>query len=120
MAGHSPVGMPDRETEERIARNEATFREANERIESIAATHSLDGGAIPFICECADPACTTLIHLTLRAYRDVRTNARQFVVATGHESSSGTSSAIVERRDGFMVVEKQGLAGEIAEEIADG
>jgi hypothetical protein len=34
-------GVPDRLTEERIARNDATFREANERIEAVAEENAL-------------------------------------------------------------------------------
>jgi hypothetical protein len=112
--------MPDRETEERIARNEATFRDANERIEAVAEENSLDSRAVPFICECSEPTCTTLVHLTLDDYRDVRSHARRFLVAAGHETASGTTSTVVARHDGFVVVEKQGHAGEVSEELAGG
>jgi hypothetical protein len=110
--------VTDRETLERIARNEATFREANERIEEAAEEHALETGPIPFICECADPSCAMPVQLTLEEYRAVRTGDRRFVVAPGHEESTATE--VVERHAGFLVLEKQGRAGAVAEELADG
>jgi hypothetical protein len=45
---------------EQVARNDAVFRAANERIRSAAAgLESAD--PLPFICERADPSCRELI-----------------------------------------------------------
>ena len=42
-------------TEERIARNDSIFRDANEQINASAREHDTDEEqAVPFICECAD------------------------------------------------------------------
>lgn len=110
--------MADRATQERIARNEATFRKANEQIEQAAEIHGLEH-SIPFICECADATCTMLVRLSLDDYRRVRAAPRQFVVAQGHESLLN-ETALVEEHDGYVVVEKLEYAGEVAEELADG
>jgi hypothetical protein len=118
MPGHGER-MADRETQERLARNEATFREANERIEEEAEANELTERPIPFICECADPSCVAVLLLTLAEYRRVRSDARRFIVAPGHEAGLSESEPI-EHRDGFDVVEKQGHAGHVAEELADG
>src|SRR4051794_37329338 len=43
---------------ERVARNNATFREANEGIAAKAQQLGLDAELIPFLCECVDERCT--------------------------------------------------------------
>jgi hypothetical protein len=51
-------------TKERIAENQASFREANEKIEATAYTVELPG-RVPFICECFDATCMEIIRLRL-------------------------------------------------------
>jgi hypothetical protein len=111
--------VTDADTQERIARNEATFREANERIEDVAVAHGLDHHPVPFVCECADVSCVTVLQLTLEEYRRVRADDRRFVVAPGHERDDA-ASVVIERELGYVVEEKQRRAGEVAEELADG
>jgi hypothetical protein len=108
--------MPERLTEERIARNEATFRQANERIAEAAEGLEVQS-LVPFICECANPACRELLSLSLDAYRAVREDPRRFLNAPGHHQAALGAAKVVERRDGYEVVEKVGHAGEVAEQI---
>ena len=57
--------------EQRLAQNEALFREVNERIE--AAAHTLGPHVeYEFLCECANADCTFPIALTLETYEAVR------------------------------------------------
>ena len=58
-------GMQSRE--ERIARNDSTFREANEKIAK-AATGCEWVEQVPFICECATESCTVIVNLSLAEY----------------------------------------------------
>jgi len=51
---------------ERVARNEAPFREANERIRRRAAHADLS--VVPFLCECADRDCTAAVQLQPAEY----------------------------------------------------
>jgi hypothetical protein len=104
-------------TEERIARNEATFREANERIESVADEHGLRG-PVPFICECAEVRCTELIRLSPDEYRYARSNPRWFVIVPGHQAALQGAGRVAEERSGFLIVEKTGHAGAVAEQLA--
>jgi hypothetical protein len=100
-------------SEERAARNEATFRDANEEIAEAAA----EMGAmprVPFLCECEDPRCTAIMRVTLHVYGGVRRHPRRFLVRKGHDSDE----RIVDEGDGFVVIEKDGRAGEVAEELA--
>ena len=55
--------------EERIARNEALFREVNERIAESAQRFESQGAE--FVCECADQDCTERVEATLDEYERV-------------------------------------------------
>jgi hypothetical protein len=99
----------------RIAQNQAAFREANEKIE-LAAERVPLFGPVPFICECADTACTEIVRLDLDEYEEVRTVPQRFVVAPGHEEiavSAGAGVAVAYRA-GYVIVDKVGIAGEVA------
>ena len=107
--------MGDAETEpERVGRNNATFRNANEQIGRSADEYGV-GSLIPFLCECADPVCTSVIQLSADEYRAVRQHPRHFIQLPGHEAAAAEAERVVERHDGYVVVEKIGRAGEIAE-----
>lgn len=107
------------DVDEKIARNNSSFRDANERIEEAAVEQGLqDGRPIPFICECSDPRCTTVISLTLAEYRRVRRNPRWFAHAVGHEEAIAGTLLPVERHDRYVLVEKIGEAGELVEDLA--
>lgn len=100
--------------EERAARNEALFREVNEQARSISGLQPLSrSDHLLIICECSDDRCTERISLPLSVYETVRANPRHFLVVTGHE---GEFEHIVERADGYSIVEKEGQAGRIAEQ----
>ena len=101
---------------ERIARNDAIFREANEGIGEAAEEHHADM-RIPFICECADPGCREIISLTQDEYRQIRSDPRHFVNVAGHEASAHGWVDVVARTDGHVTVEKLGQAGEIVEDL---
>lgn len=107
----------DEATQERIARNDATFRDANEKIAAAAQEIGLAGTA-PFLCECADPQCTDLLRLPFDTYAEVRRHPRRFVVVPGHEATAGDAAEVVESTPLYHVVEKTGRAGEVAEELS--
>jgi len=62
--------------EERLAHNEATFRDANQEIHAALVAHQFDAEFAPFICECSDPECRRIIKVPLGAFRDVRASRR--------------------------------------------
>jgi hypothetical protein len=97
--------------DERKARNEALFREVNEQIRQVQRELELPDRPMPFICECDDVACRTIVRLTAAEYERIRSDSRRFLVSTGHS----TEGRIVEHCDGYVVSEKRGIAGEIAE-----
>ena len=103
---------------DRIARNDAMFREANERIAAAAAEYGVEG-RVPFICECAEPMCRAIVRLTLDEYREVRRNPRHFMNAIGHHVAARGWAQVIAQSDSYVVVRKIGRAGDVAAELAD-
>jgi hypothetical protein len=106
----------DRLTEKRIARNDAAFREANEQINAAAGIYGLEG-AVPFICECADPACSEIVPLELRQYEEIRADSRHFLNVPGHEAAAQGAAVVIDKREGYVIVEKVGHAGDVVEAL---
>jgi anti-sigma B factor antagonist len=105
---------PGKTSEERIARNQALFREVNERIEEVH-DQSGRGATVEFLCECADPSCLEAIPLALEDYEAIREHSDRFVVAEGHLIAG--VERVVARHGAAEVVEKTGKAGRVAEEL---
>ena len=103
---------------QRVGRNDATFRRANEEIRDFAASIDADDSRqLPFLCECADLECTAVVRLTAEEYEGIRSHPRTFVNARGHERNALGWARVVEELDRYTVVEKIGDAGEVAEEL---
>jgi hypothetical protein len=103
-------------TEERIARNNATFRDANEHIGAAAGVYGIDA-PVPFICECADTRCSEIVRMTLEEYEEVRADSRHFLNIPGHQAAAGGAAEVVAERNGYVIVEKLGRVGEIVEAL---
>jgi hypothetical protein len=102
----------------KIALNQSTFRDANERIERAAQSHRFEPDQrVPFICECADPRCRELVMLSLADYEAVRAYAERFFLAAGHEDADEPHERILEAEQGYVVAEKIGTAGVEAERL---
>jgi hypothetical protein len=101
---------------EQVARNDAVFRDANEHIADVANKVGAED-PLPFICECADPACRELIRLSRGQYERVRKDPKRFAIAPGHAEAAEPFARVVERRNGFWVVEKTGRAATLAAEL---
>ena len=101
--------------QERLARNEALFREVNERVRAIATVHGDDSHVYEFFCECSNADCTFQLPATLREYEAVRAHGDRFLIAPAH--SLPEIEIVVERKEAWWVVEKQGEAGELVENL---
>jgi hypothetical protein len=105
-------------SEERVARNEALFREINERVEDVADSFDVRGERgslrIEFVCECGSLACLDRIELTRAQYEAVRADPRRFAVVRGHEDPAVART--VEQHATFAVVEKLDDAAKVAVE----
>jgi hypothetical protein len=103
-------------TAERVARNQATFREANEKIQQAALEYDVDG-KLPFICECSEQDCVEIVRLRLADYESVRATPTHFITAPGHHRAAEGWANLLERRDGYEISEKVGDAADLAEEL---
>lgn len=99
----------------RAARNQALYREVNERLEALneAFENVLDAGSA-WVRECADMNCTATMELTLGEYEALRAHPNRFAVLPGHALPE--VEAIVEDHGGYVVVEKLGPGASFAVE----
>jgi hypothetical protein len=88
-----------------ISRHQALFREVNERIEELAVSFDL-GAGLTILCECGSSRCDERIVLGEHEYEVLRRMPTHFAVRPGHETPE--VERVVERHDGFVVVEKFG------------
>ena len=93
----------------RVAENENVFRRVNERIAELAGSEDPVG----FICECSEVGCREPVTLDVSEYERVRSKANRFVLREGHERAD--VEVVVGCGRGYVVVEKLGVAGEVAE-----
>jgi hypothetical protein len=89
---------------ERIARNESLFREGNERLGGLRTAAGAPDASAEFHCECGRETCSEWIWMRVRDYEAVRSQDDRFVVVPGHETPG--LERVVERRTGFLVVDK--------------
>jgi hypothetical protein len=95
---------------ERIGRNEALFRDVNERIKDVSEAD----GEMEILCECGDTECTTTLRITPGEYEGLRADPTRFAAAHGHEAPD--VGQVIYSNDRYSVVEKIGEATRIARE----
>jgi hypothetical protein len=106
------------ESEERLAKNEAIFREINERTRSLQERFGPEDPTTAFeefLCECGDQLCVERVKLTIREYESVRGEPTQFVIRPGH--SMPQIERIVSENERYVIVVKLDDAAEIAVEL---
>lgn len=99
--------------EERIALNEALFRDVNENIRKSAVDGRHEDAH--FICECGSPGCEERIALPMDAYRSIRRSELHFFVKPGHEIPK--AEVVIERRGDYLIVEKPEEARPVLEAV---
>ena len=97
----------------RVARNQSLFRAVNEKLRELNETFSEVSPTHAIACECADVSCVEKVYVSTREYLAVREHPRQFVVLRDHVIPDVES--VIASNDGYVVVEKNASAGEIAE-----
>jgi hypothetical protein len=103
--------------EVRAAESQALLRHVNERIEAL--NQAFDD-VTPFgswACECPDTACRERIELTTAEYEALRAHPNRFAVAPGEDHVWPNAEHVVERKDRYWVVAKDGAAAERAKEL---
>ena len=97
----------DQETKDRLGKNEALFRDVNERVREIDERQAVATGPDTrwdFLCECGHADCTQPVSLTLEEYERARANSFTFVLAPGHERPE--IERVVEANERFVLAEK--------------
>jgi hypothetical protein len=96
----------------RQAARETVFRDVNEAIDRGNWPGDEDKPSA-YRCECGRLDCSELLPMTPEAYERIRSDPCRFLVLPGHENPQ--IETVVERRPSYVVVEKRGEAGTIAE-----
>lgn len=99
---------PDRQA--RLGENEAIMRKVNETVAGVARATTMEPAV--FLCECA-AICGDSVRLTRESYEAVRAGPDRFFVTPGHVSLD--VERVVEKHPVYWVVEKFGIATEVAE-----
>jgi hypothetical protein len=101
--------------DERLAENEALFREVNERVAEVATQFASAAPTekVDFTCECGRADCSEPITMALREYEAIRAESTHFGVAPGHERPE--IETVIRRFPSYLVVEKR---DEDAQEVA--
>ena len=98
---------------ERAARNEALFRDVNERISETSL--AWEGERLSAMCECHQLQCAETIEVTRAEYEAVRATGDRFLLVDGHKDEE--IERVVDRTDRFVVVEKLGMGAQLAREL---
>jgi hypothetical protein len=106
------------ERQQQMGRNEALFREVNERIEELNATFQVTTDEFEIVCECGDGACDERVTVSTSEYERIRSDPTLFMLVPGHEDA--TAEAVVEEDQGnYVVVRKHpGGPADLAAETA--
>jgi hypothetical protein len=108
----------DPQPPERAARNQARFREYNERIEPHNATHVwVDPPYADWVCECANEECLERVQLTVPEYESVREDPAHFLVAPSDRHVLPEVERVLARHERYWVVQKEDRAADVAEAL---
>jgi hypothetical protein len=92
----------------RRSRNQALFRDVNDRIAELAASHEGFGETQGFICECSQMGCTAQVQIPVHEYARLRENPCAFLVLPGHEDAAHED--VLSRRADYLVVQTRANA----------
>jgi hypothetical protein len=103
------------ERKRRIGKNEALFRQVNERLEEMNTALEELTDVMVLVCECGDLECSEQIEMPHSEYEQLRSDPKLFAVRPGHEAAG--VEEVVRRAAGYDVVRKAaGLPTQLAEE----
>jgi hypothetical protein len=100
--------------EERAARNQALFREINERVRELHEGRNQFAPVDDWFCECANDRCVERIAMSADEYEAVRREARCFFVSPSTEHFWPELERVKKRYDRYWIVEKTGRVGTLA------
>ena len=98
------------ERQARAARNQLLFRTLNQKLHELNEAFSSVSDTFVIACECADTTCVGMVDISPADYSDVRADPTWFVYPDVER--------VIKNVNGYVVVEKLALAGQIAEAAA--
>ena len=98
----------------REGKNEALFREINERVAELNETFATLTDYGSWVCECATEQCVERCDLTMVEYRSVRAHPTQFLIAPSRDHFAPDTETLVLQSERYWVVEKIGVAATVA------
>jgi hypothetical protein len=102
--------------DEKLARNQALFREVNERIRELASAFSISSDRrLDLVCECSDASCSSMISVPVAEYEQVRAFPARFLIYPRHDRPQ--LERIVDAGRGYEIVEKFGAAGSLVADL---
>jgi hypothetical protein len=101
----------------RAAKNQALYREVNERVKELNQAFDSLYPVGEWVCECANPGCVETIELTQEEYEAVRAGGEgtRFFVKPDEAHVVPEAEDVVERHERYWVVQKFGIAGELVQ-----
>lgn len=88
----------------RRGKNEAMFRNVNERLRELGEGFSVVTEEAEFVCECGIASCTESVRMPLSSYEGIRSDPKRFFLIKGHELPE--YERIVSEHEHYLVVEK--------------
>ena len=101
------------EWSERAARNEALFREVNERI--AAAGSGFAAHRLKLVCECSGASCAETFEIRVGEYEAVRADGARFALLPDHVDPD--IERVLEEHENYVVVEKREPGAEVARRL---
>lgn len=88
---------------QRLILNEERLRRANELVDA-GRTDEPRGRRELFLCECSSDECVSTLELHWDEYLEIRKHENRYVIRPEHETAG--LDVLVERADGYLVVDK--------------
>src|SRR5690242_7281632 len=103
----------------RTAQNQSLFRAVNERVKELNAAFDALSRNAEWICACGNTACVEPVQLTREEYEAVRARGGDcFLIKPEVAHVVPDVEVVMERHHRYWVVQKIGLAADVAEENA--
>ena len=99
---------------ERVGKNEALFREVNERVADLNEAFEPLTEYGSWVCECAKENCVERCDLTMAEYGGVRADPTHFLIVPSREHFFPETETLVLQSERYWVVEKIGVAAAVA------
>jgi hypothetical protein len=103
--GDAPLPIDwERRKAERVRKNEAAFKQYNERRKAFEETSAEPDDVVPFVCECGDAGCYDGLLLTVEEVDEAHAMPMRYAVKPGHVMPD--YERLVEQRDSYWILEK--------------